>query len=69
MKDNAENSDFFFLFFFVVLMTLLNEFLPLALSQLAIGYLLKKVNKPSQESASASKKLRSNQALVFGNKC
>ena len=46
MWDNvrhAENSDFF-----VVLMLVLNQFLPLALSQLTIGHLLKKLNKPAR---------------------
>ena len=44
-KDNAENA---FFFFFFVLKVVLNQFLPLALSQLTIGHLPKKVNKPAR---------------------
>ena len=44
--------------FFVVMVIVLNQYLPLALSQLTTGHRLKKVKKPAGES------LRANQALV-----
>ena len=48
-KDNAENSDLCVgCFFNVVVMTVLNQFLPLTLSQLTTGCLLKMVNKPAR---------------------
>ena len=45
VKDSAENS---WVFFVVVVMIILNQFFPLALSQLTIGLLLKKVNRNLQ---------------------
>ena len=54
----------FFPFLFCKIMIVLNQFLPLALSWLTLDHFLNKVNKPCQKSASTSKKLRSNQALV-----
>ena len=43
MKDNAENSNFFFFAFWFS-----HKFLPIALRWLTIGHLLKKVNKPAR---------------------
>ena len=46
VKDSAENSSSFFV---LVVMIVLNQFLPLALSWLTIGLVvLKKVNKPAR---------------------
>jgi len=62
VKDDAENSDFFF-FNASDDRTFLNQFLPLSMRWLIVGCLLKKA-QASQKFVSTSKRPRSNQVLV-----